>query len=70
MFPFQFLVAMLCGWLHREQDDVIAFLREENRVLKARLEGSDCVSMTASVDALPNWDIGLVAGCSHRSRPS
>jgi len=30
---------MLCGWLQRERDDVIAFLREENRVLKARLEG-------------------------------
>ena len=30
---------MLCGWLQREQEDVIAFLREENRVLKARLEG-------------------------------
>ena len=29
---------MLCGWLQREQEDVIAFLRE-NRVLKARLEG-------------------------------
>ena len=28
---------MLCGWLQREQEDVIAFLREENRVLKARL---------------------------------
>ena len=33
------MVAMLCGWLQREQQDVIAFLREENRVLKARLEG-------------------------------
>jgi hypothetical protein len=30
---------MLCGWLQREQEDVIAFLREENRVLKAPLEG-------------------------------
>lgn len=30
---------MLCGWLQREQQDVIAFLREENRVLKARLQG-------------------------------
>ena len=27
------------GWLHREQADVIAFLREENRLLKARLAG-------------------------------
>jgi len=39
VFPFHFVVAMLCGWLQRERDDVIAFLREENRVLKARLEG-------------------------------
>jgi putative transposase len=30
---------MLCGWREREHKDVIAFLREENRVLKARLEG-------------------------------
>lgn len=30
---------MLCGWRQRERDDVIAFLREENRLLKARLEG-------------------------------
>ena len=39
MFPFEFVIAMLCGWLQKEQEDVIAFLREENRVLKARLEG-------------------------------
>jgi len=30
---------MLCGWLQREQQDMIAFLREGNRVLKARLAG-------------------------------
>jgi hypothetical protein len=39
VFPFQLLIATLGGWLHREQVDVIAFLREENRVLKARLVG-------------------------------
>jgi transposase InsO family protein len=39
MLPFQFVLATLCGWLQREREDVIAFLREENRVLKARLEG-------------------------------
>jgi putative transposase len=33
----QLLIAAICGWLHREQADLIAFLREENRVLKARL---------------------------------
>jgi hypothetical protein len=39
VFPFHLLVAMLCGWLPREQQDVMAFLREENRVLKTRLDG-------------------------------
>jgi len=39
VFPFQFMVAMLCGWSQREQEDVIAFLREEIRVLKAQLAG-------------------------------
>ena len=33
----QMLLAALVGWLEREQRDVIAFLREENRVLKAPL---------------------------------
>ena len=31
------LLAALCGWLEREQRDVIAFLREENRALRAQL---------------------------------
>ena len=33
------MLAILCGWLQREQESVIAFLREENRVLKAQLAG-------------------------------
>ena len=39
MLPFQLLIAVLGGWLHREQADVVVFLREENRLLKARLAG-------------------------------
>jgi hypothetical protein len=39
VFPFPFLVATFCGWLRHEQGNVIAFLREENRILKTRLEG-------------------------------
>jgi hypothetical protein len=35
VLPFQLLIAVLGGWLHREQADVIAVLREENRLLKA-----------------------------------
>jgi hypothetical protein len=37
--PFQFVLAVLCAWRQREREDVIAFLREENGVLKVRLEG-------------------------------
>ena len=33
------LLAAVLGWLEREQRDVIAFLREENRVLKRQLLG-------------------------------
>ena len=39
MIPLQILLAALFGWLEREQRDVIAFLREENRALKAQLTG-------------------------------
>ena len=39
MLPLHLILAALFGWLEREQRDVIAFLREENRVLKAQLCG-------------------------------
>lgn len=39
MSRFQWFVAALCGWILRDQDDVIAFLREENRVVRMHLRG-------------------------------
>src|ERR687888_278947 len=33
------LIAMVAGWLHRHQQQVISYLLEENRVLKAHLNG-------------------------------
>ena len=35
--PWQILVASLAGWITRQQDAVIDYLREENRVLKQQL---------------------------------
>ncbi len=35
--PWQILVAALAGWISRQQDAVIDYLREENRVLKQQL---------------------------------
>ena len=37
--PFQLLVIALAGWLNRQQQAVIDYLMEENRVLKEQLEG-------------------------------
>ncbi|MCP3998429.1 MAG: transposase family protein [bacterium] len=37
LHPWQILVAAIAGWISREQDAVIEFLREENRVLKQQL---------------------------------
>jgi putative transposase len=33
------LIAMIAGWLQRHQQQVIAYLQEENRVLKTHLDG-------------------------------
>ena len=35
----QLLLAMLVGWIQRHQQQVITYLHEENRVLKAQLRG-------------------------------
>jgi hypothetical protein len=54
---FQLIVAALIGWLEREQRDVIGFLREENRVLKAQLRGRR-LRLTTITDGLRSWDTG------------
>ena len=36
--PLQLLVVSFLGWLQREQHDMILYLREENRVLRAQLQ--------------------------------
>ena len=36
---WQILVVALAGWLNRQQQDVIEYLREENRVLREHLKG-------------------------------
>ncbi len=35
----QFLVLTMAGWLNRQQEDLIDYLREENRVLREQLGG-------------------------------
>src|SRR5712672_1933519 len=33
--PFAFLLLLVSGWVNRQQQDVIDYLREENRVFRA-----------------------------------
>jgi hypothetical protein len=35
LLPFQLVLLMFSGWVNRHQLDVIEYLQEENRVLKA-----------------------------------
>ena len=39
IFPLQYLIAVLALWLNRQQQEVIDYLKEENRMLKAKLGG-------------------------------
>ena len=66
--PFQLFVVAVCAWLHRERIDLIAFLREENRVLSPGLAAGACVSTTASDDASANWGTGWAVACSRGCR--
>jgi putative transposase len=36
---WQFIVVALAGWLNRQQQDVVEYLQEENRVLREQLKG-------------------------------
>jgi hypothetical protein len=36
---WQFIVLALAGWLNQQQQDIVAYLSEENRVLREQLKG-------------------------------
>jgi hypothetical protein len=39
LHPWQLLLVTLAGWINRQQQDVIAYIQEENRILKNKLNG-------------------------------
>ena len=39
LFPLQYLIAAFGVWLNRQQQDVIDYLKEENQLLRAKLDG-------------------------------
>ena len=39
LHPWQLLLVTLAGWINRQQHDVIAYIQEENRILRNKLKG-------------------------------
>jgi putative transposase len=37
--PQIFLISLLAGWLNQEQQQIVEYLQEENRILKEQLGG-------------------------------
>ena len=70
MSPFQFVLALLCAWRQREHEDMIAFLREQNRVLKVRLEGRRLRLADHERRRLAELGHPWAAGYCAESRPS
>lgn len=39
MVPLHLIVACLVGWVHREQQEIVEYLHEGNRILQSPLHG-------------------------------
>ena len=41
--PFTFLIISIAGWMNQQQQQVIEYLVEENRVLREQIASAACV---------------------------
>ena len=51
--PLAFLLLLVSGWVNRQQQAVIDYLLEENRILRAAHAPDGCASPTTSAAAWP-----------------
>ena len=61
-YHVQFLLLVLAGWVNRQQQDVIDYLQEENRVLRAGLRGK---RLSLSEPPRVSRRLQLLRGWSH-----
>ena len=45
--PWQLLILILAGWINRQEQDVIEYLRAENRVLRSSARNASCSTITS-----------------------
>jgi hypothetical protein len=69
LLPLQILLIVLAGWVNRRQLDVIAYLQEENRVLKEHLGGRR-IDRAPTGESIAHWyrSRGLIPTEDRRSR--
>ena len=73
---WQFIVLALAGWLNQQQQDIVAYLSEENRVLREQLKGkrlrfpiAGLYAQQAPIRRLWHRDKRLYIIADHSSRP-
>ena len=49
--PFQYMLVSIAGWMNQHQQQVVEYLREENRVLREQIGIGEYVSMMTSAGA-------------------
>jgi hypothetical protein len=61
MIPWQFIMVALAGWMNRQQEEVIKYIREENQILRENLghkrhlgRGPEKRPREPSGDTIPN----------------
>ena len=67
----QMVLCVLTGWLDRREREAVAYLIEENRLLRRQLGTGGCVSPTTIADGWPRERTGWAVrpcGRSPRSR--
>ena len=70
-YHVQFLLLVLAGWVNRQQQDVIDYLQEENRVLRAGLRGKPSCPKTQTNSRLARRAVSIVINrrcCTARSK--
>jgi len=66
----QMMLGALTGWLDRREREAVAYLIEENRLLRRQVGSGDCVSPTMIADGSPRGRTGWAARPCARSPPS
>ena len=51
--PFRFMLIAASGWINHRQQQIIEYLREENRVLREQLGAGEYASTTISAEDWP-----------------